>query len=224
MASGTRDAAQNRQASHNYFLLEKYEAGVALRGTEVKSIREGKANLKDAYGLIKDGEAFLLNAQPLAARTAQEWGVVAEVVATGKALSRARELAELYRRADGFIIVTAEYNQSVPPALKNLLDHFLEEYYWRPSAIVSYSASRYGGARAAVTLRTVLPEMGMSSVPSVLSIPTIHTGSIHSLRSALMTRSQPSKNAATCGHERASPIAYPKAPCGCGTDGRVSIN
>lgn len=62
VASGERDAAQNRAAHHNYFLLEKYEAGVALRGTEVKSIREGKANLKDAYGLVKDGEAFLLNA------------------------------------------------------------------------------------------------------------------------------------------------------------------
>ena len=61
VASGERDAAQNRAASHNYFLLERFEAGVALRGTEVKSIREGKANLKDAYGLIKDDEAFLLN-------------------------------------------------------------------------------------------------------------------------------------------------------------------
>ncbi len=61
VASGERDAAQNRAAGHNYFLIEKYEAGLALRGTEVKSIREGKANLKDAYGLIKDGEAFLLN-------------------------------------------------------------------------------------------------------------------------------------------------------------------
>src|SRR5579862_351256 len=61
VASGERDAAHNRIASHNYFLLEKFEAGVALRGTEVKSIREGKANLKDSYGLIKDGEAFLLN-------------------------------------------------------------------------------------------------------------------------------------------------------------------
>ena len=61
VASGERDAAHNRVASHNYFLLEKFEAGVALRGTEVKSIREGNANLKDAYGLIKDGEAFLLN-------------------------------------------------------------------------------------------------------------------------------------------------------------------
>lgn len=62
VASGDRDAAVNRAASHNYFLLERFEAGVALRGTEVKSIREGKANLKDAYGLVKDGEAFLLNA------------------------------------------------------------------------------------------------------------------------------------------------------------------
>jgi SsrA-binding protein len=60
-ASGERDAAHNRVASHNYFLLEKFEAGVALRGTEVKSIREGKANLRDSYGLIQNGEAFLLN-------------------------------------------------------------------------------------------------------------------------------------------------------------------
>jgi len=61
VASGQRDAAYNRSAGYNYFLIEKFEAGISLRGTEVKSIREGKANLKDAYGLIKDGEAFLLN-------------------------------------------------------------------------------------------------------------------------------------------------------------------
>src|SRR6201992_3805700 len=61
VASGQRDAAHNRSASYNYFLVEKIEAGVSLRGTEVKSIREGQANLKDAYGLIKDDEAFLLN-------------------------------------------------------------------------------------------------------------------------------------------------------------------
>src|SRR3569623_1509138 len=62
VAAGTRDAAQNCAAGHNYLLFERYEAGIALRGTEVKSIREGKANLKDAYGLLKDGEVFLLNA------------------------------------------------------------------------------------------------------------------------------------------------------------------
>ena len=61
VASGQKDAAQNRMAYHNYFLLDKFEAGVSLRGTEVKSIREGRANLRDAYGLVKDGEAFLLN-------------------------------------------------------------------------------------------------------------------------------------------------------------------
>ena len=53
-AAGQRDAAVNRIASHIYFLLEKFEAGIALTGTEVKSIRAGEVNLKDAYGLIKD--------------------------------------------------------------------------------------------------------------------------------------------------------------------------
>jgi NAD(P)H-dependent FMN reductase len=91
----------------------------------------------------------------------------------GEAPPLLEELADLFRRADGFVIVSGEYNQSVPPALKNLLDHFLEEYFWRPSAIVSYSAGRFGGVRAAVALRTILAEMGMPSVPSVLAIPTI---------------------------------------------------
>jgi SsrA-binding protein len=61
-AAGLRDASLNRAAAHNYFLLEKFETGIALTGTEVKSVRAGRANLKDAYGLIKDGELWLLNA------------------------------------------------------------------------------------------------------------------------------------------------------------------
>ena len=91
----------------------------------------------------------------------------------GEAPSALEELATLYRRADGFVVVSAEYNQSVPPALKNLLDHFLEEYFWRPSAIVSYSAGRFAGVRAAIALRPILGVLGMPSIPSVLSIPTI---------------------------------------------------
>jgi NAD(P)H-dependent FMN reductase len=91
----------------------------------------------------------------------------------GTAPAVLEEMASLYRRADGFMIVTAEYNQSIPPALKNLLDHFLEEYFWRPSAIMSYSAGRFGGVRAAVALRPVLGELGMPSVPSILAIPSI---------------------------------------------------
>ena len=62
VAAGERDASVNRAASHNYFLLEKFEAGIALTGTEVKSVRAGHANLKDAYAIIKDGELWLLNA------------------------------------------------------------------------------------------------------------------------------------------------------------------
>jgi SsrA-binding protein len=61
-AAGEKDAAVNRAASHNYFLLEKFEAGIALTGTEVKSVRAGRANLKDSYGLVKNNELWLLNA------------------------------------------------------------------------------------------------------------------------------------------------------------------
>jgi SsrA-binding protein len=57
----TRDLAVNRQARHLYHLLEKYEAGVELNGTEVKSIREGKLNLKDGYAIVRNGEAWLLD-------------------------------------------------------------------------------------------------------------------------------------------------------------------
>jgi NAD(P)H-dependent FMN reductase len=82
-------------------------------------------------------------------------------------------LAALYRRADGFIIVSGEYNHGIPPALKNLLDYFLEEYFWRPSGIVCYSSGQFGGVRAAMQLRMVLGELGMPSIPTLLSIPRI---------------------------------------------------
>lgn len=61
IASGERDATVNRSAGHNYFLEEKLEAGVVLTGSEVKSVRSGRANLKDAYAIVKDGELWLLN-------------------------------------------------------------------------------------------------------------------------------------------------------------------
>jgi SsrA-binding protein len=53
--------SDNRQARFRYEILETYEAGIELKGTEVKSIREGKANLRDGYALIRNGEAWLLN-------------------------------------------------------------------------------------------------------------------------------------------------------------------
>ena len=84
-------------------------------------------------------------------------------------------LAELYARADGFCVVSAEYNHSIPPGLTNLIDYFLEDYFWKPSAIVSYSATAFGGVRAAMQLRALLAEVGMPSVPSIQPIPSIGT-------------------------------------------------
>ncbi len=58
-ATGVKQAAQNRKAFHDYFVLERFEAGIELFGTEVKSIRAGTLNLKDSYCTIKDGELFV---------------------------------------------------------------------------------------------------------------------------------------------------------------------
>lgn len=84
-----------------------------------------------------------------------------------------QSLARIIIPADAYIVVSGEYNHTVPPALSNLMDHFLEEYFWKPSAIVCYSAGAFGGVRAAMTLRAMLAEMGMASIPSILPIPAV---------------------------------------------------
>lgn len=61
MAENTKNVASNKKAYHEYFIEDKYEAGIVLVGTEVKSIRQGKVNLKDSYVNIKDGEAYVYN-------------------------------------------------------------------------------------------------------------------------------------------------------------------
>ncbi len=57
--TGNRIVAQNRKAYHDYFVEDKYEAGISLAGTEVKSIRQGTINLKDSFCIVKDGEIFV---------------------------------------------------------------------------------------------------------------------------------------------------------------------
>jgi NAD(P)H-dependent FMN reductase len=91
----------------------------------------------------------------------------------GDAPEALERLAGLIKSADGFVVVSGEYNHSIPPALSNLLDHFLEEYFWRPSAIVCYSAGPFGGVRAAMQLRAMLCELGTPSIPSLLPIPKV---------------------------------------------------
>jgi NAD(P)H-dependent FMN reductase len=92
---------------------------------------------------------------------------------SGQAPEALLKLAGQIKAADAFIIVSGEYNHSIPPALSNLLDHFLEEYFWRPSAIVCYSAGGFGGVRAAMQLRAMLCELGTPSIPSLLPVPVV---------------------------------------------------
>ena len=93
----------------------------------------------------------------------------------GEAPEVMERLATLYRAADAFVVVSGEYNHGIPPGLKNLLDHFLEEYFFRPSAIVCYSAGAFGGVRAAMQLRMTLAELGTVSIPSLFPIPKVQS-------------------------------------------------
>ncbi len=93
----------------------------------------------------------------------------------GKAPENMNKLAQMFGDSDGFLIVTGEYNHSIPPALKNLLDHFQSEYFFKPSAIASYSAGNFGGVRSAVHLRVILGELGMPAISSMLPFPFIES-------------------------------------------------
>jgi NAD(P)H-dependent FMN reductase len=91
----------------------------------------------------------------------------------GEAPAALEQLAQKIRGADGFVFVTGEYNWGVQPGLKNLTDHFLEEWFWRPAAIVSYSAGRLSGARAATAWHGTLSEMGMVVISSTIAVGPI---------------------------------------------------
>ena len=82
-------------------------------------------------------------------------------------------LAAKIRAADAFVFVTGEYNWGVQPGLKNLTDHFLEEWFWRPAAIVSYSGGRLSGVRSGALWHLTLSEMGMVVISSTLAVGPI---------------------------------------------------
>jgi len=93
--------------------------------------------------------------------------------ARGEAPAAMQTVGEILQAADGFVIVSAEYNHSVSAALKNLLDHYQSEYLYKPSAIVTYSAGPFGGVRALVNLRAILAELGTPSIPSAFPVSGI---------------------------------------------------
>src|SRR6202795_4379252 len=91
----------------------------------------------------------------------------------GEAPEQLQGLASKIRAADGFVFVTGEYNWGIQPGLKNLTDHFLEEWFWRPAAIASYSAGRFSGVRAATAWHGTLSEMGMVVISSTIAVGPI---------------------------------------------------
>jgi NAD(P)H-dependent FMN reductase len=93
--------------------------------------------------------------------------------AAGTAPAALEALAGKIRAADAFVFVTGEYNWGPQPGLKNLTDHFLEEWFWRPAAIASYSAGRFSGVRAGTAWHGILSEMGMVVISSTLAVGPI---------------------------------------------------
>src|SRR3954454_10685088 len=91
----------------------------------------------------------------------------------GQAPEAMERLADKIRNADAFVFVTGEYNWGMQPGLKNLTDHYLEEWYWRPAAIASYSAGRLSGARSNSIWHGTLSEMGMVVISSTLTVGPI---------------------------------------------------
>lgn len=139
------------------------------------SVRSERQGIKAARFIVnrcreRGHEVALVDAAefrlPLVDKTYEEY-------APGEAPAMLQRLADLVIPADAYIVVAGEYNHNIPPGLANLLDHFLEEYFWKPSAIVCYSAGSFGGVRASMALRPMLAELGMSSIPSVLPVPRV---------------------------------------------------
>ena len=84
-----------------------------------------------------------------------------------------KQLRNQIVEAEGYMPITPEYNHSTSAALKNTLDYFLEEYYFKPSAIVSYSVGGFGGVNAVQHLRGILAELGAPSISSSFSISKV---------------------------------------------------
>jgi len=86
----------------------------------------------------------------------------------GTAPANMQAVADALTGADGFVIMSGEYNHSVLPALKNLLDHFQKEYVYKPSAIVTYA-----GVRGLVNMRGIMAELGSPAIPSAFPVSQV---------------------------------------------------
>jgi len=91
----------------------------------------------------------------------------------GAAPEPMQQVADILDAADGFVVVSGEYNGGMPPALKNLLDHYLPQYRRKPSAIATYSAGSFAGSKVQISLRLTLSQLGASPIPATLVVPGV---------------------------------------------------
>ncbi len=92
----------------------------------------------------------------------------------GEAPAAMQKAHDVLEAADGFVVVGGEWNHSIPPGLKNLLDHFQTEFNWKSAGIVTYSAGPFGGVRAAPHYRVILGELGMFTCSIMFAVSAIH--------------------------------------------------
>lgn len=91
----------------------------------------------------------------------------------GEAPDAMQTVADILDAADGFVLVAGEYNHSIQPGLKNLLDHYQKQYHFKPSALVTYSAGPFAGLRGLVNLRGIMAELGSPTIPTVFPVSKV---------------------------------------------------
>lgn len=91
----------------------------------------------------------------------------------GTAPEAMQQVADILDAADGFVVVSGEYNGSIPPALKNLLDHFLPQYRRKASAIASYSGGSFAGTKTHAPLRLTMSQLGAPPIPPAFVVPQV---------------------------------------------------
>lgn len=139
------------------------------------SVREEREGIKGARFLVnkcreRNWEVTLIDAKeyphPLIDKMYKEFP-------EGEAPEVMQKVSKILKDADAFIVVSGEYNNSVPPALLNLIDHYQSEYFFKASAIASYSDANFGGVRAGIHLRAFLCELGMPSIPTMFAMSKV---------------------------------------------------
>ena len=164
----------NNLASQQLYALEqptiRIVAKIALIVGSVRRDRQGIKVARWMEGNLKNRNHTVFFIDPLELNLPLLDRMYKEMVNPSEKMKSIRNKIKV---AEGYLAVTPEYNRGPSGAMKNTLDYFLEEYYFKPSAIVSYSPGIFGGVNAAQQLRLVFAELGAPSIPSSFSIPRL---------------------------------------------------